>query len=81
MEWLNQITAWIGEHSVTVVTVATAILEVVFRLWKSDKIRSIFSYLGKLLHAIANFIWLISDILSKVVPDRRAETPAATPPK
>lgn len=71
-------TSWISSHFAWLVGVGGLILDVVFRLWPSDKVRSIFSYAGRLAGAIGKLLFLISDLISKIVPDRRAVPP--TPP-
>jgi len=64
---------WLSEHSVMIGTVLAAIVEVVFRLWPSNKIRSLLSYTGRILVALSKLIFAISDILSKMIPDRKPE--------
>ena len=71
---MDNFISWITDHTVIIVTIVTAILEVVLRLWKSDKIRSLFSYSGRILIAVGKLSFALSDVISKVVPDRRADT-------
>ena len=44
-------------------------LEIIMRVWPSDKIRSIFSIIGKVLSGLAKIFFLIADGLSHYVPD------------
>ena len=73
MEQFEGITNWISANVGYIVTIGGVILEIVFRLIKSDKIRSIFSYAGRILTGIGKLSFAIADILSKIVPDRRLE--------
>lgn len=49
--------------------IAVLVLDSVMRIWPSDKVRSIFSILGKILKGLGDIFFLISDALSKYVPD------------
>lgn len=71
MDILVQITSWITEHWAMLLS-AGGVLEVVLRLFPSDKVRSMLSYAGRLIGAIATLMFKISDLLSKIIPDRPA---------
>ncbi len=68
---LDQITTWMGEHNTTTILLGTVIYEIVGRLVPTEKRASIFSWTGKLLKGIGDVSFLISDILSKVVVDKK----------
>jgi hypothetical protein len=72
MGLLDTVLAWLTAHSGTVATVAVVILELVMRLWPSNKIRSILSYAGKVCLGIGKVVFALADLLSKIVPDRPA---------
>ena len=72
------VTAWITAHTTWILAVGVPLIEILFRLWPSDRIRSLLSYSGRILKAIGQLCWVLSDLLSKIIPDRRA-TPT-TPP-
>jgi hypothetical protein len=74
---INGVTAWITAHVAWIVGIGGAILEVAFRLFPSNKIRSFLSYGGRILIAVAKLLYAVSDALSKLVPDRR---PGDAPP-
>lgn len=75
MGFFENMGPWLSEHTTTIVLIGGAIVEVAFRLFKSDKIRSLLSYTGRILAALSKLIFALSDILSKIVPDRRSEPP------
>lgn len=80
MEFIEHAMTWMTEHTVLIVTIGGAIYEVVGRIWPTAKRASLFSWLGKLFVLIAKFSWVISDILSKILPDNRT-TPKSELPK
>lgn len=61
---MQTIIDWITQHQGQATAVGAVIVDVAFRLYPSEKIRSLLVYSAKLL-------FLISDLLSKIVPDRR----------
>lgn len=71
MELISKVTEWISSHMAYVGIVAGA-LEVAMRLFPSDKVRSMFSYAGKLFMAVGKLLFMLSDVISKVVPDKKA---------
>lgn len=71
MESLDQVTLWVHNH-VAVVSVVAGLLEVAMRLWPSNRVRSLLSYAGKFLVSLGNLVHALSDVVSKLVPDRRA---------
>lgn len=72
MAYSEQVFAWLTSHAAIIVTVGTAIYEIVGRIWPTAKRASIFSWIGKALVLIAKLSWALSDILSKIIPDNRA---------
>ena len=76
MNIFEQIGPWVSDHAAIVVTIGTMVLEVILRVWKSAKIRSLFSYAGRILLALGKLSFAIADILSKIVPDRRPDNAA-----
>ncbi len=54
----------------TIIIAITAILEVILRLTKSEKPRSILKFIETLLAILASGLQKLSDLLGKVVPDR-----------
>jgi len=50
-------------------------LEILARVFPSDKFRSILSYVGKICHGIGDIVYKISDGISAVVPDKPAAPP------
>jgi len=46
-----------------------AVIEIILRIWPSDRIRSIFSIVGKVLLGLGEIFFKISDSLSHYVPD------------
>lgn len=69
---LQVATQWITDHMGLASGIGYAIVELVGRLWPSNKIRSPLSYLGRMLKAVGNLVFAVSDLISKVIPDRPA---------
>ena len=66
---MEQIMTWIVEHKEIATTVGATILEIILRLAPTEKRGSILSWTGKLLHGIGDAVFVLSDVISKVVPD------------
>ena len=68
---IESVTGIVQGHADVSVSVGLVIMDVLMRLWPSNKVRSLLSYAGKLLGLLATLLFTLSDILSKIVPDRR----------
>ena len=70
MELLQKLIELLGEHSGTIVIVGGALLELVLRLFKTEKPMSILALASRWAEKLAQLLQKISDLLSKLVPDK-----------
>jgi len=70
MEFLSQIQEFVSNNSGVAITVGAVLLEILFRLVKSDKVQSVFRLVPKVLAVVASILSGVANILDKAVPDR-----------
>lgn len=71
MEIIETIIEWVTNHETVTVLIGTGIYEVVGRLIPTTKRASIFSWIGKSLLVIGKVSFFISDILGKIIVDKK----------
>lgn len=70
--WLDKVSAILASASGPMLVGAAAVIEVVLRLWKSDKPLSILHVIGGGARKLGDLLVKLADILDKVLPQRLA---------
>lgn len=70
--FLDKILAAISGHAGVATSVGVIVLDVVMRLYPSNNIRSVLSLAGKCAMGVGKIMFVLSDVISKIVPDRPA---------
>lgn len=70
MEFIDKIIEFFNSHMGTMVTIGVVVMEVLLRVIKSSKIRSILRIISAILNKVSQLIGKIAEFLDAIIPDR-----------